>query len=101
MLSGESYDKARKVLGGLMDETNERIGHLTTHPRMSLVKEIQDCLVKFGKITEQNILKRFYKQLSHGEPQFYEAIRILCNAGIVEREGNVNNYTYKLKKKKK
>ena len=101
VLSGESYDKARKVLGGLMDETNERIGHLTTHPRMSLVKEIQDCLVKFGKITEQNLLKRFYKQLSHGEPQFYEAIRILCNAGIVEREGNVNNYTYKLKEKKK
>lgn len=101
VLSGESYNKARKVLGGLMDETNERIGHLTTHPRMSLVKEIQDCLVKFGKITEQNLLKRFYKQLSHGEPQFYEAIRILCNAGIVEREGNVNNYTYKLKEKKK
>ena len=84
-----------------MDETSERISHLTTHPRMSLVKEIQDCLVKFGSISEQNLLKRFYKQLSHGEPQFYEAMRILVNAGIVIKEGNINNYNYKLKEKKK
>ena len=101
VLSEASYFKARKVLGGLMDETSERISHLTTHPRMSLVKEIQDCLVKFGSISEQNLLKRFYKQLSHGEPQFYEAMRILVNAGIVIKEGNINNYNYKLKEKKK
>lgn len=100
ILSGESFLAARAVLGGLMDETSERISHLTTHPRMSLVQEIQDSLIKFGQITERQLLKRFYKQLSHGEPQFYEAISILCKAGIVDRMGKHGEYFYKLRKDK-
>lgn len=97
VLSGESYISAKKVLYGLMKETGERISHLTTHPRMSLVKEIQDVLIRFNSFTEKALLKRFYKQLSHGEPQFYEALNILTKAGIVERSVEGKEVTYKIK----
>lgn len=98
VLSGESYDKAKRLLDGLMNETDDRISSLTTHPRMALVREIQDTLLKIGKTSEKALLKRFYKNLSYGEQQFYEAIRVLYNAGVVERSGNSGDYYYRIKK---
>ncbi len=97
-LSETSFTAARKVLDGLMLETTKRIGHLTTHPRMALVKEVQDALIQFGVTTEKALLKRFYKQLSYGEGQFHEAISILLKAGIIESLGTTDNRAYKLRK---
>jgi hypothetical protein len=99
VLSFRMWQAARTILNGLMEETSKRIGHLTTHPRMSLIQEVQDALLKFGVTEERALLRRFYKQLSHGEPQFHEAISIMLKAGIMERLGSSNNYSYRLKEK--
>lgn len=96
-LQGDTYEQARQILDGLMDETSSRITHLTTHPRMSLVQEIQDALMKFGKMSERELLKRFYRQLSYGEGQFYESLNILVRSGVVEKLGKAGAYHYVLK----
>jgi hypothetical protein len=98
-LRGQTYEGARQLLSGLMDETSARITHLTTHPRMALVQEIQDVLVKFGTVKERDLLKRFYRQLSYGEVQFYESLNILVRSGVITKVMDQKGVpSYKLKK---
>jgi hypothetical protein len=98
VLKGKYYAQAQHILDGLMEETEDRIVHLTTVSRMTLVQEIRDLLQKFGEMSEQKLIRRFYRVLTHGEQQFHEAISILMRAGIIERRGKMGTYTYTSKK---
>jgi hypothetical protein len=97
VLEGEHFTRAQQILDGLMLETESRILHLTTHPRMSLVQEINELLLKFGEKSERDLIRHFYRTLSYGENQFHEAISVLLRAGMIKREGKPGDYVYKTK----
>jgi len=94
----DHYDLAQKIMTTLMTETEPRIEHLTTHPRMQLVQDIQELLKQFGAMKESEILKRVYRGLSYGEGQFKEAIRILKISLVIETEGPWADPVYRMKK---
>uniref|UniRef100_A0A6M3IP95 DUF3987 domain-containing protein n=1 Tax=viral metagenome TaxID=1070528 RepID=A0A6M3IP95_9ZZZZ len=81
------FIQARRIIDSLMTETQPRIEHLTTHPRMQLVQDIQELLKQFGKMQESDLMKRVYRGLSLGELQFREAIKILKISNIIDQEG--------------
>lgn len=81
------FTRAKQIIDSLMVETTPRIDHLTTHPRMQLVADIQELLKQFGSMKESEIMKRVYKGLSLGELQFRDTIKILKISGMVEQEG--------------
>ncbi len=89
VLEGDDVLRAKKIVYALREEISSRIEQLSTHPRMQLVQEIQDLLKLHGKLREAELLKMTYRSLSQGERQFYEAISVLKNTGLmhVEAEG--------------
>ncbi len=82
-ITKKDFTQAKEIINFLMKETNPRIDKLTTHPRMSLVQDLQALLKQFGDITERDLLKKVYRSLAQGENQFYEAIRILKSTGVI------------------
>jgi len=85
-LEGGDVLKAKEIIYHLRVEISPRIAQLTTHPRMALVSEIEDLLKLHGKMSEVELLNRTYRYLSQGERQFYEAISILRNRGVLRAE---------------
>ncbi len=96
-LEAEDFELSHKIMVTLMTETEPRIEHLTTHPRMQLVQDIQELLKQFGGMRESEILKRVYRGLSMGEMQFHEAIKILKISQVIETSGGLDP-TYKMRK---
>ena len=96
-LREEDFQLAKKIMVTLMTETEPRIEHLTTHPRMQLCQDIQDLLKQFGGMKQSDLIKRVYRGLSLGENQFHEAIRILKIGRVIEQEG-FDNPVYRMKK---
>lgn len=91
----QDFLTAKGILDGLMEETSPRIERLTTHPRMSLVQDIEDLLRKFPEgLTERELINRTYRGLQGGEAQFREALRILLLGGKIEKENKYQNPTY-------
>ncbi len=93
----QHFIQAKSIINALMTETEPRIEHLTTHPRMQLVQDIQELLKQFGKMKESEIMKRVYRGLSLGEMQFREAIKILKISDVIEQEG-FKDPVYEMKK---
>lgn len=91
----EHFKQAMQLVTSLMIETNPRIDKLTTHPRMSLVQDLQSLLKQFGPMSDKELLQKTYRGLSMGENQFYEAVRILRMAEVVTCKviGGVNTYS--------
>lgn len=96
VLIKDYFDQARMIMNGLLEEVEARITHLTTHPRMGLVQEIKDLLLRFGPKSEKELIKHFYRTLSYGEMQYHEAISILLRSGTIQREGKVGSYVYRI-----
>ena len=82
-LEGVDLLKAKEIIYHLRKEIGPRIEQLTTHPRMALIGEIEDLLKIHGKLSEVELLNKTYRYLSQGEKQFYEAISILRNRGVL------------------
>jgi hypothetical protein len=99
VLLQEDLECSRSVLSALMKETAPRIERLTTHPRMALVQEIQDLLKQYEKLSQKELLRKTYRGLSQGEGQFYEALRVLILADIIEDIGGKGDHMYLLKRK--
>ena len=95
----DNFKLARKMVDALMVETNPRIERLTTNPRMVAVQDVQSLLRQFGPTSEKVLLRKMYRSLSLGDAQFYEAMRILKVAGIIEGIGPPDKRVYKLKGK--
>jgi len=89
--------QAKRIIDSLMTETQPRIEHLTTHPRMQLVQDIQELLKQLGTMKESEIMRRVYRGLSLGEMQFREAIKILKISDVIEQEG-FKDPVYRMKK---
>lgn len=92
------FKLAQKIVGVLMKETDPRIERLTTNPRMSLVQDIQDLLRQFGKIKEDELLRKVYRGLSLGESQFYEALRVLKVAKVIKNVGEPGHPVWQMNK---
>jgi len=97
MLELRHFQRAKVLIDTLMTETQPRIDHLSTHPRMQLVQELQDLLKQFGEMKESDMMKRVYRGLSLGELQFREAIRILKISDVIEQDG-FKDPVYRMKK---
>jgi hypothetical protein len=98
-INQEDFKLAQQIVNTLMIETDPRIERLTTNPRMSLVQDIQDLLKQFGEMSEEDLMKRVYRGLHLGEAQFYEAIRVLKMARVVENVGKPGHPVLKMKEK--
>ena len=96
-INDTDFKLAQKIMDTLMTETNPRIERLTTNPRMSLVQDIQDILKQFGDMPEDVLLKRTYRGLALGENQFYEALRVLKMAKVIENIGKPGFPVWKMK----
>ena len=83
----EDFRLAKTIMETLKVETYPRIDHLTTHPRMQICQDIQELLTNRGSMHESELMKRLFRSLAHGEPQFREAIKVLKIAGVVTGEG--------------
>ena len=83
-LERSDFELAKKIVDSLMQETNPRIERLTTHPRMSMVQDLQALLKQFGPMTEKTLLKKTYRGLALGENQFHEAIRVLRAEDVIK-----------------
>ncbi len=94
-LGGVDVLRAKEIIYCLREETSPRIEHLSTHPRMQLVQEIQDLLKMHGKLSEPALIDMTYRSWSQGERQFYEAISVLKNSNRlrVEAEGKKGDGT--------
>lgn len=92
------FKLAQKIMNELMIETDPRIARLTTNPRMSATQDIEDLLRQYSELTEQDIFLRIYRRLSLGEPQFYEAIRVLKTTGKIENIGKPGKAIWRLTK---
>jgi len=90
---------AEKILDFLMQETSPRIDALTTHPKMQLTQEIRTILRVKGPQKRSHLLRSLMKDLSGGEQQFLEALRVLCMSREVIFSGSPNDPTYQLAKK--
>lgn len=93
-LEKADFQLAKQIVDALMQETNPRIEKLTTHPRMSLVQDVQALLKQFGPMSEKVLLKKTYRGLALGENQFHEALRVLRAAGVVRVEVVKGEVTY-------
>jgi hypothetical protein len=82
-LDGSDVLEAKEIIYCLRKEVGSRIEQLSTHPRMQLVSDIEDLLKIHGKLSEPDLLNRTYRYLSQGERQFYEAISVLRNRGVL------------------
>lgn len=89
--------KARQIFDCLSKETLPRIDHLSIHPRMRMVQVILGHLDKARDgLTKSELYSLTYKDLSHGEMQFLEAMRILNYTGQIRRDDSrdQSNPTY-------
>jgi hypothetical protein len=50
---------------------------------MHLTLQIQQTLRLYGQVSEDELMKKVYKDLSLGERQFYETLNVLAKAGII------------------
>jgi hypothetical protein len=76
--------KSQEIFTTLMSETDPRIERLTTNPRMSLTQDIQCLLKQFGSLSEEELMQKTYRSLTLGEGQFFEALRVLKMAKVIE-----------------
>jgi hypothetical protein len=96
-ISLEDFKLSQKIFNTLMIETDPRIERLTTNPRMSLVQDIQDLLRVYGNMKEDELMRKVYRGLSLGENQFYEALRVLKIAKVIENIGQPGHPMWKMK----
>jgi len=100
-VTSKHIEQAHNILHALRVETDPRIDRLTTHPRMNVVQEIRDILNMYGELSENDLLSHVYRILSHGEIQFYEALRILKKINALKVRSEAGIYYYSLKQKRR
>lgn len=89
-MRGIYLEQAKVIFSFILKDIGDRIVHLTTHPRMALVKMIEDLLKISGTMTEDELLSQVYRYLAHGTQQFYEALTILKKSKRIKMFGSIN-----------
>jgi hypothetical protein len=99
-LKSEDMETAKKLYDFLLIETDPRIERLATNPHMSLTQTLLDLLRQHEEMPKELILEKVFRQLTRGESQFNEAIRILLMTGKITRIGSPTDPVYRIKEAK-